>query len=124
MSEHEHDDMIQKVSERAEDIDEKLRKQKPLRQVLDSATLMLAMVVDYFRGRYREIPYWAISAGALALVYVLNPMDVIPDVIPGLGYLDDATVVAFCLKLIDKELAKYKAWRDQQRGMVDPGADI
>ena len=57
------------------------------------------------------MPYWAISAGALALLYVLNPADVIPDVIIGVGYLDDATVVAFCLKLIERELERYKQWK-------------
>jgi uncharacterized membrane protein YkvA (DUF1232 family) len=36
---------------------------------------------------------------------------VIPDIIIGVGYLDDATVVAFCLKLIERELERYKEWQ-------------
>jgi hypothetical protein len=55
----------------------------------------------------------------LALLYVLNPADVLPDVIVGVGYLDDATVVAFCLKLIEKELEKYKAWQLVQKPSKD-----
>jgi uncharacterized membrane protein YkvA (DUF1232 family) len=50
---------------------------------------------------------------------VLNPADVLPDVIVGVGYLDDATVVAFCLKLIEKELEKYKAWQLAQKSSKD-----
>ena len=61
------------------------------------------------------MPYWAISAGALALLYVLNPADVIPDLLLGVGYLDDATVVAFCLKLIERELQRYQDWRAAQQ---------
>ena len=110
-SSEERDLDIRRVQERAEDIEDKLPK---LRQWMEHGKLMLAMVKDYATGRYREVPYWAISAAALALLYVLNPVDVIPDLIPGIGYLDDATVVAFCLKLMERELTKYKEWRAQQ----------
>lgn len=103
-----HDLDIEKVSRRADDIESKLPK---LKQVVEQAKVMLSMVKDYWKGSYREIPYWAISAVSLALLYVLNPADVIPDVILGVGYLDDATVVAFCLKLVERELERYQEWQ-------------
>lgn len=104
----EHDLSIEKVNQRAADIEGKLPK---LKQVFEHAKVMLSMVKDYWSGSYREIPYWAISAVALALLYVLNPADVIPDIFLGVGYLDDATVVAFCLKLVQRELELYQEWR-------------
>jgi uncharacterized membrane protein YkvA (DUF1232 family) len=105
--ENQHDVDIAKVTQRAQDIENKLPK---LKKWMEQGRLILAMVKDYWSGRYREVPYWAISAGALTLLYVLNPLDVIPDVMPGFGYLDDATLVAFCLKLIERELEKYQTW--------------
>lgn len=102
-----HDLDIAKITQRAQDIENKLPK---LKQVFEQAKIMLGMVKDYWNGSYREIPYWAISAVALALLYVLNPVDVLPDVVVGIGYLDDATVVAFCLKLVEKELEQYQQW--------------
>lgn len=104
----EHDLDIAKVSQRAQDIENKLPR---LKQVFEQAKIMLSMVKDYWSGAYREIPYWAISAISLALLYVLNPADVVPDVIVGVGYLDDATVVAFCVKLVERELERYQEWR-------------
>lgn len=103
-----HDLDIEKVSRRADDIEHKLPK---LKQVFEQAKVMLSMVKDYWKGSYREVPYWAISAVSLALLYVLNPADVIPDVLIGVGYLDDATVVAFCLKLVQRELERYQEWQ-------------
>lgn len=103
-----HDLDIAKVNQRAQDIENKLPR---LKQVFEQAKVMLSMVKDYWTGAYREIPYWAISAISLALLYVLNPADVVPDVIVGVGYLDDATVVAFCLKLVERELERYNEWR-------------
>ena len=107
---------IRRVNERADDIEDKLPK---LRQWMEQGRLMLSLVKDYVTGAYREVPYWAISATALTLLYVLNPVDILPDLIPGIGYLDDATVVAFCLKLMERELDKYKAWRAQKAKVID-----
>lgn len=102
-----HDVSIETVNRRSKDIEDKLPKLKAL---LEQAKVMLSMVRDYWSGRYREIPYWAIGAMALALLYVLNPADLFPDFILGVGYLDDAAVVAFCLKLVEQELERYKQW--------------
>jgi uncharacterized membrane protein YkvA (DUF1232 family) len=107
------DQDIRRVNERAQDIEDKLPK---LKTWMEHGKLMLAMVKDYVKGNYREVPYWAISATALALLYVLNPVDIIPDIIPGIGYLDDATVVAFCLKIMERELEKYKLWKQKKSG--------
>ncbi|WP_395744461.1 YkvA family protein [Prosthecobacter sp.] len=103
-----HDLDIAKVNQRAQEIESKLPK---LKKVFEQTKIMLSMVKDYWAGAYREIPYWAISAVSLALLYVLNPADVLPDVIIGVGYLDDATVVAFCLKLVQRELERYQEWQ-------------
>lgn len=120
-SDHQHDLDIAKVAQLANDIESKLPK---LKRWMEQAKLILELVKDYWSGRYREVPYWAISAGALALLYVLNPADVIPDVIIGVGYLDDATVVAFCLKLIERELLRYKFWKNGLPNTVDSKPSI
>lgn len=112
--ENQHDAAISKVAAAENDIDKKMASNKAFRALLEQGRLLLSLVMDYVRGRYREVPYWTIGAAALALIYVLSPIDVIPDVIPIIGYLDDATVLAFCLKLVDTELGKYKEWKAKQ----------
>lgn len=110
-TEHQHDDNIERVIKNADDIEKKFSKQRALKQWLEHGKVLLSMIRDYIAGRYREVPYWAMGAIALALLYVLNPLDVIPDIVPGFGYLDDATVLAFCIKLVENEINKYKAWK-------------
>ena len=110
-----HDDNIERVVRSADDIEKKFSTQKALKQWMEQGKVLLSMIRDYMAGRYREVPYWAIGAVALALLYVLNPLDVIPDVLWGFGYLDDATVVAFCIKLVEKEIEKYQAWQASKK---------
>jgi uncharacterized membrane protein YkvA (DUF1232 family) len=106
-----HESTIAKVLRNENDIDKKMAGQKLLKALLEHGRLLLSLVKDYVSGAYREVPYWAIGAASFALVYVLSPVDAILDIIPGIGYLDDAAVLAMCMKLLETELNRYKEWK-------------
>ena len=109
---HQYDENINRAAAKADEIGSKFARQRALRSLMENGLLMVSLVKDYATGAYREVPYWVMGVTAMALVYVLSPVDVIPDVIPGIGYLDDAAVVAFALKLIEKELERYRVWKE------------
>jgi len=51
---------------------------------------------------------WVKKAAAIgALVYVISPIDAIPDVIPVLGLTDDAAVIMAVVAMLGNELRKY-----------------
>lgn len=79
---------------------------------------MIALIKAYVKGEYREIPFWSIAAVVAALLYIINPVDLIPDWIPIIGLVDDAFVLGICLKMIEKDLIKYKEWREGQEVTV------
>ncbi len=93
---------------------EKLKDNTHLERFTKDLMLLVGLIKDYYQGNYKDIPYKAISAAVIGLLYVLNPIDVIPDFIPIIGYIDDALVIAFCLKLVEKDLEKYQAWKKKQ----------
>ena len=75
---------------------------------LDNVVLFLKMLRDYISGKYRDVPVRTIAAIVGALAYLLCPADMIPDFIPGIGYIDDAGVLAACIKLVKYDLEKYQ----------------
>lgn len=111
------DDDIQKVMDSAEDITEKVIKSGPLQRFIKDVALLISMVKDYWAGVYRRLPWWVIAAIVFALLYILSPIDLIPDFIPFIGLLDDALVMGLCLALIEQDLLKYQEWKEGQRSL-------
>lgn len=61
-------------------------------------------------GRYRTIPWRALAMATGAILYFLNPLDAIPDFLVGVGYLDDATVLAMVAGTLRDELRRFAEW--------------
>ena len=76
---------------------------------------IVAMLNDYYHGRYRKLPF-AVLAGSLAIVaYLVSPIDLIPDGVPVLGFIDDALIINVLLELcVDAELSRYRKWRGDE----------
>ena len=73
-------------------------------------TAMVRLLSAYRRGEYREIPWKSLVTIGGAVVYVVNPFDLIPDAIPVAGLADDAAVVGFALKAVKSDLDRFMAW--------------
>lgn len=67
--------------------------------LIDDIISMAQMVDSYVKKDYTDVPLTSIISAVAALVYVLSPIDLIPDGIPIVGYLDDVAVILFVLKL-------------------------
>ena len=79
-----------KVLDKTREIGQRFRGRGPLARFIEDARLMLAIVKDYWAGRYRRIPYGLIAAVVFVLLYVFNPLDMMPDFLPLIGQIDDA----------------------------------
>lgn len=75
---------------------------------------LVRLVRAWSRGEYRRLPGKTILMAMAAVIYFLDPLDLIPDFIPGIGYLDDATVVAFVFSAIRKDLLEFLDWERQK----------
>ena len=81
--------------------------------------IMVSLVKNYVKKEYTDIPLGSIIALISALAYWLSPIDIVPDVIPGIGQLDDAAVIAACLKLIGSDVEDYQKWRKDNNKVLD-----
>ena len=105
---------LKRVLEKREEIEKKFSGAGPLGRFIADLKLLFSLIGDYVKGQYRAIPFWSIAAIVAALLYVLSPIDLIPDFIPVIGYVDDAMVVAACLAMVEQDLHAYKEWKIKQ----------
>ena len=83
---------------------------KALAAVLADLQLIVRMVRARLKGEYRDLSNKSLVILVGALLYFLMPLDAIPDFIPGVGYLDDAGVIAMALGTVKTEIDKFRAW--------------
>lgn len=81
----------------------------------DKLILMFQFLKDVKLKNYPETPWKTLAAMIFTILYIINPLDIVPDFIPILGYIDDLTVFGFALKLINKDLDLYQDWRQEQQ---------
>lgn len=105
---------LEALLERQRAIEEKVKNSGKLQRFSADIKLMFSMIRDYWNGNYRSVPWKSIAAMAGALLYVMNPLDFIPDLIFGIGFVDDVGVVALCLKLVESDLHRYAAWKEHK----------
>jgi uncharacterized membrane protein YkvA (DUF1232 family) len=84
-----------------------------LARLFQDLRLLLSLIKDYWKGSYRDVSLKSIIIFLVAIVYILSPIDIIPDYILGLGQIDDAAILAFSLYFLEKDLSKYNAWKQK-----------
>ena len=105
---------IETVDERSEDIKRKFSARGPLKRFVEDGKVLTALVKDWRTGKYRQALYGTIAAVVFGLIYVFNPLDIIPDVLPLIGAVDDAAVIGALLMLVERDLKKYRSWKEGQ----------
>ena len=63
---------------------------KEIKKVIEKINVLVEMLGAYVKGEYKKIPKKTLILLVAALIYLVNPFDLIPDFIPGIGYVDDA----------------------------------
>ena len=94
---------------------ERKQHSSPLRDVFDYLMDMLALLIATAQGKFRPRPDHLILIIA-AVLYWIVPIDLIPDFIPGLGYIDDAAVIVWVIRSCKTEIDRFRDWRDRQTG--------
>ncbi len=86
------------------------RNRTVLDRVWDDLQTLFRLLKAWHQGCYKSVPWQTVVFALAAVVYFVNPFDLVPDFLPGGGYLDDATVVGFVLKSIQNDLQGFLRW--------------
>lgn len=114
---------VQRVLDQLEERLESLRSGEEVEltdRVLRRVRLMGRMLRSWSEGSF-SVPWRSIAAVSACLLYVTNPLDVLPGVLKGRdgdedSLLDDALVIYLCYTLVEQDLRRFVEEHD-----LDPG---
>ena len=95
-----------------------------LSQYWDDIKTSFALIRDWFNGSYDKVPARMIVSLAGALIYLVSPLDLIPDWVPMAGLVDDAAMLAFVFQLSKVDLNAYRKWKRSQQADEDDDPDV
>lgn len=107
--------VVSVLNEVADKLADKSSKDNKFRQLFDVALTVVRLVRGYISGDYREIATSTIVAGLAVLLYVLSPIDLIPDFVPVLGFLDDLSLVSWFVGKFQAEISRFREWEQAGR---------
>ena len=76
---------------------------------------MLRLIRAYYLREYRNVPVQSLVTIVGAIIYILNPFDLIPDWIAGLGFADDAVILSFAIRQTRQTLDDFMTWETTSR---------
>ena len=81
-----------------------------IREGVDDLYTLMRLVAAYAQGEYRQVSKKTMIAVVAALLYFLSPIDLIPDVLVFIGYIDDLSVLAYVMRTFKQEIDRFIAW--------------
>lgn len=99
----------------ADEAEKKINKKRAgkLSEVIEEVRTLIRLLRAFAAGEYRAIGLDSLILIAAALVYLVSPIDLIPDFLPG-GLIDDAAVMVFVLGMVYEELDDFRQWELKQ----------
>ena len=89
-------------------------KESGFQQVKGIMQTFMRLVQAYMRGEYRQVSNKSLLIGVAVLLYLVTPLDIIPDFIPGLGLLDDLSLIAWFVSAFHTEIDRFKEWESDR----------
>lgn len=68
------------------------------------------LIKAYALGQYRQVPWQTLLLIVAAVLYFVNPLDMVPDIIPLTGLTDDFAVLVWVYNSVSTEIDKFLQW--------------
>lgn len=92
-------------------VEEKAEKNKAkIIDAWDDLKTLQRMLRASMNGSYKQVPWLSLLMLVAGLLYFINPLDLIPDFILTIGFIDDVTVIGMVVHSLNSDLKAFREW--------------
>ena len=77
-------------------------------EVRENLSLLYTYISEVVHGKYKDYSTSSLTLALAAIIYVISPLDIMPDLIPFTGYIDDIAIVTWAMTKMEEELKRFK----------------
>ena len=78
----------------------------------NQANTFVRMLRSYQAGNYRRTPWKSLLLVTAGIIYFVSPLDLVPDFIPVLGFMDDISVLLWIVNSVRGDVEKFQEWEE------------
>ncbi|UOQ77463.1 YkvA family protein [Hymenobacter sp. 5516J-16] len=114
--------VVMVLNEVANKLASKESKDSKFKQLFDVGYTVVRLVRNYVSGSYRQIETGTIVSALGVLLYTLSPVDLVPDFVPVVGFLDDLALLSWFVEKFQGEIVRFREW--EQTNAAEETDDI
>lgn len=82
----------------------------PFQKIKQKVKSLGLLLRHYANGSYRNVEGKNVVIILAGMIYFLSPVDLIPDILPIIGFADDIALISFIYNSVSQELEKFDMW--------------
>jgi len=82
--------------------------------VISQVQLLVEALKAWMSGEYKQLPKKSLLMIIAGLLYFVSPIDIVPDFLLAIGFVDDIAVISFVINTLNTELQRFKKWKEEQ----------
>lgn len=82
-------------------------------ELWEDTQILVRLLKAWRSGAYNGVSSQSLAVMVAGILYVISPLDLIPDFVPVIGFVDDASVMAWLFESIGKELKNFRQWEKE-----------
>jgi uncharacterized membrane protein YkvA (DUF1232 family) len=105
--------LLRRVSEKLEQLE---AHPGPLAGIWVYLQACARLIRAYSAGEYTALPVRSMVLVTVAIIYLVSPLDILPDFLPLIGLVDDAAFIGFVIAQVKRDLDAFMVWEGQRKG--------
>ncbi|WP_291720402.1 YkvA family protein [Bernardetia sp.] len=83
-------------------------------EVKEKFKTLLRLIRALYKKEYRDFPWGSLVKATATIIYLVSPLDVMPDFIPFVGMMDDFALISWTIGSLNDDIKDFENWEQAQ----------